>query len=149
MKSWQVILGVIAGAYFIDVTLREWAVAARAKKQAEKLGKPILNVGSGTQTSSFTGAKLRGHVNCDLAAPKDAPCGPKTVCHCNAQDLSNFQDKEFGVAVCINTLRYVPDKRRALAEMARVADIVIVSTNFIPWMQMGPGPKFGTLNLDK
>ena len=147
--GWPLCLGAVCCVYFFDVTMREWAVAARAKQRSQELGKPILNIGSGTDKSSFTGAKLRGHVNCDLAAPKESSCGLGKVCHCNAQDLSQFKDKEFGVALCINTLRYVPDKRQALAEMARVADVVIVSTNFIPWMQLGPGPKFGTLNLDK
>jgi len=128
--------------YFLDVTVRENRIATRAAKLAKLLGKPIINVGSGTFKSSATGPKLRGDVNCDIAAPKDAPCGPGSVCHCDAQDLSRFTDKQFGVALAINVLKYVPNREKAIKELERVADEVITSDNFFPWPQLGPGPKF-------
>jgi len=132
----------IAVFYFFDVTVREWMVANKARRRAKELGKPLLNIGSGTKGSCLTGPKLRGDINCDLAASKSVPCGPGTICHCDAQDLSQFEDKQFSVALIINTLGYVPNKKKALAEMHRVADEVIVSTHLLPWPQWGPGPLF-------
>ena len=134
--------GSIITAYLGDVTLREHLAARRARGIADRLGKPMLNVGSGYAGSSATGAKLRGDVNCDLAAPRGAPCGPKAVCYCNVQDLSRFRDKEFGSVLAANVLRYVPDRARAERELHRVADEVIITSNLIPWPQLGPGPRF-------
>jgi ubiquinone/menaquinone biosynthesis C-methylase UbiE len=131
---------IVATAYVLDVTVREKRVAARAKARSRQLGKPLLNVGSGTTTSSLTGAKLRGDVNCDIAAPKNATCGATSVCFCDAQDLSRFSDKQFGVALAINVLRYVPYRKKALRELHRVADEVIATDNVLPWPQLGPGP---------
>lgn len=133
----------LLGAYGLDVTLRERLAARHARRIARRLGKPILNVGSGTSTSSATGAKLRGDVNCDAAAPHGASCGIDRVCFCDAQDLSQFGDKTFGVALAANVLRYVPDRARAVAELARVADVVIVTENTLPWPQLGPGKRIG------
>ena len=138
------LVGVIIAAYFLDVTVREWMAASKARDRATALGKPLLNIGSGTKKSSLTGPKLRGDVNCDLAASKEVSCGVTTVCHCNAEDLSRFEDKQFGVALIVNVLRYVPNKNKALAEMHRVADEVFISNNILPWPQIGPGPMFPT-----
>lgn len=141
-KTLTTIIVTVIGIYLFDVTFREMLVSARAKREAKKSGKPMLNVGAGVPGSSVTGSKLRGDVNCDLAASKDVPCGPRTVCHCDAQDLSQFKDKQFGVALIVNVLKYVPDKEKAMRELERVADKVIVSDNVLPWFQWGPGPKF-------
>jgi len=142
MRTWQKIVFAIAVIYFLDVYLREHLAATKARKRALHLGKPLLNVGSGTSVSSMTGAKLRGDINCDLAAPADRSCGPTTVCHCDVQNLSQFEDKQFGVALIANVMQYVPNKEKAMAELRRVADEVVVVDNQIPWMQLGPGPKF-------
>ena len=128
-------------AYVLDVTLREYLAASKAKRIAKKLGKPLLNVGSGTKGSSLTGAKLRGDVNCDLAVPVGVRCGEGAICHCDVQNLQ-FKDKQFGVVLIANVMQYVPDKKKAMAELHRVADEVIIVDNWIPWMQLGPGPKF-------
>ena len=142
MKVWQKALIGILVVYFLDVYLRERLASSRARKIAQRLGKPLLNVGSGTRGSSVTGAKLRGDVNCDLAAPAGNPCGKNSVCHCDVQDLSQFKDKQFGVVLIANVIQYVPDKEKAMSELHRVADEVVIVDNFIPWMQLGPGPKF-------
>lgn len=142
MKLWQKLLIGISIAYFLDVFLREQQGARKAKKIADKLGKPLLNVGSGTKKSSMTGAKLRGDINCDLAAPILAPCGKTTVCYCDVQNLSRFKNKQFGVALVANVMQYVPDKEKAMMELQRVADEVVIVDNLLPWMQLGPGPKF-------
>lgn len=135
------LLLVVFVAYVCDVTIRESLAAGEARRIANRLGKPMLNVGSGVSGSSATGAKLRGDVNCDLAASRSAPCGPRTVCFCDVQDLSRFRDKQFGVALAANFLRYVPDEQRAIAELQRVADVVVISSNALPWPQIGAGPK--------
>jgi ubiquinone/menaquinone biosynthesis C-methylase UbiE len=129
---------VVGLAYVFDVTVPEQLAARRAKKANRLSKKPMLNVGSGTDSSSFTGAKYRGDVNCDLAAPKNAPCGRKSVCHCDIQRLP-FKDKEFGVALAANVLQYAPDQHQALRELDRVADTVIITDAIIPWVQLGPG----------
>lgn len=136
------LISVIIAFYIFDVVIRERIATNKARKRATELGKSLLNVGSGTKGSSFTGPKLRGDINCDLAAPKDATCGAATVCYCNAEDLSRFKDKQFGVALIVNVLGYVPNKKKALAEMHRVADEVFISNNILPWPQIGPGPTF-------
>jgi SAM-dependent methyltransferase len=130
------LLGVV---YLFDVTFPEYVAGFRAKRISRKTKKPILNVGSGTKTSSFTGPKYRGHINCDIAAPKHAACDFNTVCHCDAQDLSKFRDKEFCVALAANVLQYVPNQQKALDELHRVADHVITTDNLLPWPQLGPG----------
>jgi len=142
MKLWQKAIVAIPIIYMLDVYLRERLAASKARKIANKLGKPLLNVGSGTRISSITGAKLRGDINCDLAAPVDVSCERNTICHCDVQDLSQFKDKQFGVALLANVMQYVPDKEKAMIELQRVADEVIVADNIFPWMQLGPGPKF-------
>lgn len=144
MKTLYKVGGAILGAYLIDVVFREWYVSSKGRRLADKLGRRMLNVGSGAGFSSLTGPKLRGDVNCDIAAPRDSPCGRGTVCYCDAEDLSRFQDKEFGVALAANVLSYVPNKKKAIKELHRVADHVIISDNLLPWMQIGPGPKFPT-----
>ena len=72
-------ISLIAILYFFDVTIREWATSTKARKRAAELNKPLLNIGSGTKRSCLTGAKLRGDVNCDIAAPKNIPHGPESV----------------------------------------------------------------------
>ena len=136
------IIGIILTVYFFDVYARERWAANKARALATKAGKPLLNVGSGTASSSLTGAKLRGDINCDLAAQETASCGPETICHCDVQDLSQFKDKQFGAVLIANVMQYVPDKARARAELERIAEHVVITDNWIPWMQLGPGPKF-------
>jgi len=135
-------LGGISLAYILDVFVREKLASRQARNLANNLGKPLLNVGSGTDYSSFTGAKLTGNINCDIAAPRNAACAPGQVCFCDVQDLRQFKNKQFGVALAVNILRYVPDKQKAIQELNRVADHVIISNNFLPWPQLGPGPVF-------
>jgi ubiquinone/menaquinone biosynthesis C-methylase UbiE len=135
------IVATVGVAYLLDVTIREVFIARKAKKLAKKVGKPLLNVGSGTDSSSATGAKLRGDINCDIAASRDAKCGSSNVCYCNAEKLQ-FADKQFGVALAINILPYVPNRSEAIKELHRVAEHVIISDNILPWPQLGPGPVF-------
>lgn len=135
---------VVAGAYVVDVWGRDRIAAVRARAAADRRGKPLINVGCGTAGSCATGAKLHGDVNCDASAPADAPCGPTTICHCDARDLSRWPDKTFGAALASNVLLYLPpaDRDRAMAELHRIADEVVVSEQALPWPQLGPGSRF-------
>ena len=47
MKLWQKAIVAIPIIYLLDVYLRERLAASKARKIAKKLGKPLLNVGSG------------------------------------------------------------------------------------------------------
>lgn len=139
-------LGVVGTAYVFDVYLRDKAAGARARELALVTGKPMIVVGSGTETASLTGPKLYGRglpgsVHCDAAADRDAPCGDSSVCYCDAQDLSRFRNKQFSVALASNFLRYVPDRARAESELHRIADNVIISDHFFRWIQIGAGSK--------
>jgi len=139
-------LGAVATAYVFDVYLRDRRVGAQARELALAADKPMIVVGAGTDTASFTGPKLwgkgiHGSVHCDMAAPKDAPCGDTSVCYCDAQDLSQFKDKQFSVALASNFLRYVPDRAKAERELHRIADKVIISDHFFRWVQIGAGSK--------
>lgn len=139
-------LGAVGTAYVFDVYLRDRVAGNRAQLLATQSGKPMIVVGAGTDTASFTGPKLYGRnipgsVHCDAAAPREAPCGQDTVCYCDAQDLSRFKNKQFSVALASNFLRYVPDRARAESELHRIADNVIISDHFFRWIQIGAGSK--------
>lgn len=144
IAAWGV--GAIATAYFFDVYLRDRAAGQRARAIALKASKPMIVVGSGTDTASFTGPKLwgkgiPGSVHCDAAAAQNATCGEDTVCYCDAQDLSRFKDKQFSVALASNFLRYVPDRAKAERELHRIADEVVISDHVFRWIQIGAGSK--------
>ena len=134
----------LLAVYVLDVPMREALAAWRARRMARTSGKPLLNVGSGTSTSSATGEKLRGNVNCDIAASRDVKCTSGVVCYCDVGNLFQFANKQFGVVLAANVLRYVSDRTKAEAELHRVADHVIIADNVIAWPQLGPGRKFPT-----
>ena len=111
-----------------------WAYQEAEKRQAEaeatrlaKLsGKPILSIGA--KCNPF------GDVRCDI----EPRCG---AVYCDAEELSQFGDKEFSVALLSHVIEHLDDPDRALAEAERVADNVLVIT---------PNPIFPQtwLNLD-
>lgn len=128
-----VIWSCVAGmAYVIDVIARPAAVARDATSYARACGKPVLNVGAGTDSSSLRaylfGPTLWGDLNLDIAAPKNGACGPDRVCWGDAMDLSRFPDKHFGSAIASHVLEHVPDPAKMMREMARVADRVYLIT---------------------
>jgi SAM-dependent methyltransferase len=114
--------------YVGDVLVRPHLVAQEAIAYARRRGKPVLNVGCGTERSSLRallfGPTLWGDVNLDLAGDPATSCSPNTVCFGNAEDLSRFPDKYFGSAIASHVLEHVPDPRRMMSEMARVAERV-------------------------
>lgn len=136
LVHWITKLGLFAvGAYASDVVIRPHLVAKIARREADRRGKPLLNVGAGTPGSSLRarllGPTLWGDVNSDIAAPRGAPCGRTTVCYGDVQDLSQYRDKTFGAAIASHVLEHVPDPQRALAELVRVADVAYIITP--PW----------------
>jgi len=124
------ILGALfaGGAYVYDVLIRPAAEAKKARKLADGMGKPMLNVGAGTPESSLrariAGPQLVGDHNLDIAAPKDAKPGPTIVSYGDVQKLP-YKDKTFGVAFTSHLIEHVDDPEKAKDELARVADKVV------------------------
>lgn len=129
-------LGYVAGAWFYDVMVRPAQAAKQARAYCNRAGKPLLNVGSGTEGSSFRaflfGPARYGDVNLDLAAPQANPCpmplgemrGPR-ACHGDALELP-YPDKFFGAVVASHILEHLDDPAGALEEWQRVGDQVYV-----------------------
>ena len=86
---------------------------AEAVRLSELSGKPILSIGA--KCNPF------GDVRCDI----EAKCG---AIYCDAEDLSQFGDKEFSVALLSHVIEHLDDPDRALAEAERVSDNVLVIT---------------------
>jgi len=101
------------GAGFIYHEVGRRQAEAEATKLAELSGKPILSIGA--KCNPF------GDVRCDIE-PK---CG---AIYCDAEDLSQFGDKEFSVALLSHVVEHLDDPDKAIAEAERVADDVIVVT---------------------
>jgi len=112
MKWLSFLLGWV-GIGLIVQELEKRQAEAEATRLAELSGKPILSIGA--KCNPF------GDVRCDIE-PK---CG---ATYCDAQDLSQFRDKEFSVALLSHVLEHLDDPDKALAEAERVADDVIVIT---------------------
>lgn len=82
-----------------------------ANRLAENSGKPTINIGA--KRSNW------GDVNCDIR--------PQGGCiWCNAEDLSQFGDKTFSVALLSHVIEHCENPERALAEAQRISDNVVV-----------------------
>jgi len=113
MKKWlPIIIGWI-GIGFIYQEIQKRQAEAEATRLAELSGKPILSIGA--KCNPF------GDVCCDI----EPRCG---AIYCDAEDLSQFGDKEFSVALLSHVLEHLDNPDRAQAEAERVADTVIVVT---------------------
>ena len=117
------------GAYLYDVLWLSKKYGNAAREYADSVGKPFLNVGAGTPNSSLRvklfGPTLFGDVNCDLAASQTTPCGPDTVCHCDASSLP-YPDGYFGSALASHLIEHVDDPQAVAEELERVSDRVFV-----------------------
>jgi SAM-dependent methyltransferase len=113
-----------AGLTYVADVLITPAQVARAARRAAR-GKPLLNVGAGTDSSSLRafllGPTLWGDVNCDIAGP----CG--RVGYCDAHALP-YADKAFGAAIASHVIEHVDRPDIVLRELHRVADRVFVIT---------------------
>jgi ubiquinone/menaquinone biosynthesis C-methylase UbiE len=119
------------GAYVADVITRPELVAKRARRAANRRGKPLLNVGAGTPGSSVRvlvmGQTNWGDINCDLAGTGRPGPRPRRdhVYQADVQRLP-FRNKQFGAVIASHVLEHVPRPDVALCELERVADEVFV-----------------------
>lgn len=120
--------GYTACLYLVDVLLAPVEVARLARRVAVKDGRPLLNAGAGTPSSSVRarvfGATLWGDVNVDLQGR--GPHGPRTVSYGDVCDLSEWPDGYFGAAIASHVLEHVTDPEAALRELTRVAGTVFL-----------------------
>jgi len=122
----------------------DWALE-HLNGEADRLQKPLLNLGAGTEGSSLRaallGPTLWGDVNLDIAAPDAAMCGPDQVCWGDAHTLP-YPDKHFGSAILSHVLEHVDDPREVMAEVQRVTEgqiFVIVPKWWAPHTWHHPG----------
>jgi len=125
MKNWLPIIIGWVGIGFLYNEIQKRQVEAEATRLAELSGKPILSIGA--RCNPF------GDVRCDIE-PK---CG---AIYCDAEDLSQFADKEFSVALLSHVLEHLDDPDKALTEAERVADNVLVITPNPIWLQTWLAP---------
>ena len=131
------------GAYALDVLVRPEIVAVEARRAARRRGKPLLNVGAGTPSSSVRAAALGptlwGDVNVDIAASEGWPA-PDRVTFGDVHRLP-WPDGHFGAVVASHVLEHVDDPDAALTELRRVADevFVIVPKWWAPHTWLHPG----------
>lgn len=143
-KIAKAVAGFTATAYMNDVVVKPGRVAQLARAYANKVGKPLLNIGAGTPNSSLRvilfGPTLWGDVNIDIAAPK-IPHGPQHVSYGDAHDLSEWPDKFFGAIIASHVLEHLERPDLALKEWHRVAEKVftIVPTWWAPHTWVHPG----------
>ena len=109
------------GLGFVFNEIEKRQVEAKATKLVQKSGKPIINIGA--RCNPF------GDIRCDIA-PR---C--KGVKYCDAENLTQYGDKEFSVAVLSHVLEHLDDPDQALTEAYRIADYVLVITPSPIWPQ--------------
>ena len=131
------------GAYVYDVYVRPKAIARQAREYADSVGKPLLNVGAGTRTSSarvaIFGNTGWGDINTDLTGKGEPSLGnPGHVYRLDLMEPIPFPDKFFGAVIASHCLEQVPDPNTALRELQRVADrVYFVDTkrwDVLAWM---------------
>jgi hypothetical protein len=99
--------GTLAVRTFAGKGQAQWV----ANRLAENSVKPKINIGA--KRSKW------GDVLCDIH--------PQGSCvWCNAEDLSQFPDKTFSVALLSHVMEHCENPERALAEAQRIADNVVV-----------------------
>ena len=99
--------GTLAVRTFAGKGQAQWV----ANTLAENSGKPTINIGA--KRSKW------GDVLCDIS--------PQGGCiWCNAEDMSQFADKTFSVALLSHILEHCENPEKALAEAQRVADNIVV-----------------------
>lgn len=115
-------LGAAALGYFLDVPVRRTMAAKAARQFADYKGKPLLNIGAGTNGTALFGSTAHlGDVNVDLAGRRDLPHGTRgAVTYADAMDLRDFPDGVFGAVLASHILEHLSNPRRAIAEFMRV-----------------------------
>ena len=144
-------LAYAVGAYIIDVMLIPAAVAKQAREHANKVGRPMLNIGAGTPGSSLRvallGPTLWGDVNIDIAADKSIPAGPNTVSYGDGHKLSQYPDGYFGAVTASHVLEHMDNPIQALSEWMRLVGndgqvLVTVPKWWAPHTWLHPGHKW-------
>lgn len=116
--------------YIIDVNFRRWYWAKKARAAADKRGKPMLNLGSGSKGTALFGATKYGDINCDFGNEfheKHCEEYDDESCFCDATHLP-YEDKQFGSILVSHVLEHISDYQAALREFHRVADEVFIVT---------------------
>uniref|UniRef100_A0A6M3KG82 Putative methyltransferase n=1 Tax=viral metagenome TaxID=1070528 RepID=A0A6M3KG82_9ZZZZ len=93
--------------------MQKRAAEAEALRLAKISGKSIINIGA--KCNPF------GDVRCDI----NPQCG---AIKCDAENMSQFYDKEFSVALLSHIIEHLDNPDKALAEAERIADNVIIVT---------------------
>lgn len=114
------------GGHIIDYHIIKPVVASEARKYCDSVGKPLLNLAC--NKTSY------GDVNCDISYQE-----VENFQICDATNLSQFKDKEFGAVFASHILEHLDDPNKALEEWNRVADKVYILTpswfNMWAWAQ--------------
>ncbi len=108
-------------------------VFRRARNFADRARKPLLNVGC---KSAYTKSS---DINLDIEKRKV----PRFV-RGDIQDLTMFDDKEFGAVYASHVLEHVDDPDTALKELHRVSENVFIITPLPiwPWSWLHPDHKW-------
>lgn len=144
----KTLLGAAATTYLKDLIVRPKQVAQFARSYADRVGKPLLNIGAGVPAQSLSalvvGPRLWGDVNLDKAAPRSTPHGPKTVSYGDAYDLREWPDGHFGAVVSHGVLETLERPDLALLEWRRVADkvFVVVPPMWMPHVWLDPSRRW-------
>jgi len=115
--------------FFVAALGYNGLVFHEAKKAAEKVNKPLLNVGC---KSVYT---TESDINLDIV-PREVP----RFVRGDIQNLHMFTDRQFGAVYASHVLEHVEDPDTALYELHRVADAVFVITPLLifPWAWLHP-----------
>jgi SAM-dependent methyltransferase len=139
--DWRYVLvgaGLLGGAIFyfhighvIDYEIIRPAVAREAREYADKVGKPMINIGCGETDW--------GDVNVDIV-----PRNVKGFMQLDVSKPMPFKDKEFGSALASHILEHLEDPDSALAEWHRIADrvYVLVPSLWNAWSWLTPEHKW-------
>ena len=124
------IAAVAVGLSALDTLGLPKAAATRARSHANRLGKPLLNVGAGTASSSLRVALIGpanwGDINCDLSGTGPCPTvNPDHVCQCDIYKLA-WPNKYFGAAIASHVFGSLDRPEAALRELGRVANKVYI-----------------------
>lgn len=124
------------GAWQAALQLKEhgdrWAAWDAARLAADARGKPLLNIGCPRRSGllwSGIGSYPCGDVCLDISPWRLAACRSPRPTLGDVRAMTRFADRSFGAALCCHVLEHlatVADAEAAVAELARVADVVYV-----------------------
>ena len=111
------------GAFLYDVVWRPTVVAAEARKEAKKRGKPLLNVTTGARGSDIRGRilgpPLWGDVNENIEGTEVGESGHAAF---GRPARLKYADNTFGATIASHVLTHTHDPKGALRELHRVTD---------------------------